>query len=116
MLAIKVRSVQCCIAAEKKEIIMNPIDIPAIERHARQLRAQEIQRLQGLFAERFSLYAVLLGHSLLSLLQSIGELLRPAFSWNPQEQAERSSPALSVRLNRAARALFAWNPRSRRSC
>ena len=95
---------------------MNPIDIPAIERHARQLRAQEIQRLEGLFAERLRLYALLLGHSLLSLLEGIGELLRPAFSWNPQEETGRSAPALTVRLNRAARALFAWNPQSRRSC
>ena len=31
---------------------MYPIDIPAIERQARELRAAEIQRMNGLFAER----------------------------------------------------------------
>lgn len=95
---------------------MNPIDIPTIERHARALRAQEIQRLQGLFGERMRLYALLLGHSLLSLLSTVGEIFRPVFSWNPQADAVQTSPALIVRLNRAARALFAWNPQGRRSC
>lgn len=63
---------------------METIDIPAIERYARQLRAQEIQRLEGLFAERLKLCAVLLGRSALSLLESVGEILRPLFSWNPR--------------------------------
>lgn len=94
---------------------MNPIDIPTIERHARALRAQEIQRLQGLFGERMRLYALLLGHSLLSLLSTVGEIFRPVFSWNPQADAVQTSPSLIVRLNRAARALFAWNPQGRRS-
>jgi len=30
---------------------MNPIDIPAIEAQARRLRAAEIQRINGLFAD-----------------------------------------------------------------
>jgi hypothetical protein len=94
---------------------MQPFDIPAIERHARQLRAQEIQRLQGLFAERARLYAVLLGHSLLSLLEAAGSILRPLFSWNPQDTARPAGPALLARANRGARALFAWNPQRRHS-
>jgi hypothetical protein len=61
-----------------------PIDIAAIERHARQLRAEELQRLEGLFAERIRLYAGLLAGTLLSLAMRLGELLRPLFSWNPQ--------------------------------
>lgn len=90
---------------------MQPIDIPTIERHARQLRAQEIQRLEGLFAERARLYAVLLGHSLLSLLEAV----RPLFSWNPQAVEQTGSPSLATRVNRGARALFAWNPQRRHS-
>lgn len=90
---------------------MRIIDIQRIEREARALRAQEIQRLQGLFAERLSLYTVLMGHSLLALATSIGEIIRPAFSWNPQADAQRPRIALSKRLNRRLRALFAWNPR-----
>ncbi len=94
----------------------NSIDIAAIERHARALRAQEIQRLHGLFAERLSLYAVLLGHSLLGALGFVGEALRPAFSWNPQALTGKIRPAIGVSLNRLARRLFAWNPRVGRSC
>lgn len=95
---------------------MNPIDIPTIERQARALRAQEIQRLQGLFAERLSLYAVLLGNSILELFSTVAERLRPAFSWNPQELSGKITPAIGVRLNRLARRLFAWNPRAGRHC
>jgi len=95
---------------------MPPIDIPTIERQARALRAQEIQRLQGLFAERLSLYVVLLGSSLLSLLELVAESLRPAFSWNPQEVSAKPRRSVLARLNRGARALFAWNPQGRRHC
>ena len=97
-------------------IVSNSIDIPAIERHARALRAQEIQRLHGLFAQRLSLYAVLLGHSILGLLGFLAESLRPVFSWNPRALPARIKPALGVRLNRLARRLFAWNPRVGRPC
>ncbi len=92
---------------------MQAIDIAAIERRARRLRAEEMQRLQGLFAERLRLYALLMGNSVLSLLETVGETLRPLFSWNPQ--ASRG-PALWVRANRALRGLIAWNPRRRPSC
>ena len=96
---------------------MKPIDIAAIERRARQLRAEEMQRLQGLFAERSCLYFLLLGNSLLSLLEPVGKLLQPAFSWNPQDRrAGAVRPALRTRLNRGVRRLFAWNPQGRSSC
>lgn len=95
---------------------MNPIDIPTIERAARAMRAQEIQRLRGLFAERLSLLAILLGNSLLALLVALVELVRPLLSWNPQAPSPRSGPTLLARLNRAARSLFAWNPQRKRSC
>jgi len=95
---------------------MNPIDIPTIERTARAMRAQEIQRLQGLFAERLSLYAVLLGNSLLTLVVTLGEFIRPLLSWNPQAPSHQGEAKLIVRLNRAARSLFSWNPQRKRSC
>lgn len=98
-----------------------PIDIPAIERHARQLRAEEMQRLEGLFAERLALYGRLLGRSLLTLLAGCGDLLRPLFAWNPQAPAAthrigRHGLVLLARLDRGARALFSWNPQHRHSC
>ena len=94
---------------------MNMIDIPQIERQARALRAQEIQRLQNLFAERFSLYFALMGNSLLSLLASTGELVRPLLSWNPQSTSLPNGAAVLVRLNNGARTLFSWNPQNKRS-
>lgn len=95
---------------------MAPIDIPAIERQARALRAQEIQRLQGLFAERLSLYLVLLGSSLLAVLEVLANALRPAFSWNPQDVSPKPRRSVLARMNRGARALFSWNPQGRRHC
>lgn len=95
---------------------MAPIDIPAIERQARTLRAQEIQRLQGLFAERLSLYVVLLGSSLLAGLEVLANALRPAFSWNPQDVSAKPGRSVVARLNRGARALFSWNPQAGRHC
>lgn len=70
---------------------MERIDIQAIEREARAMRAAEIQRLQGLFAERVSLYAALMGHSLLNGLVALGEIVRPLLTWNPQDKNKRSS-------------------------
>ena len=63
---------------------MDHLDHALIVERARQLRAQEIQRYQGLFGERLRLMAVLLGSSLLSVLEWISEELRPLFSWNPK--------------------------------
>jgi hypothetical protein len=70
----------------KEAIMTRPIDIPAIERHARQLRAEEMQRLQGVLAERLGLYGLLLARSLLVVLEVASEWLRPWFSWNPQRR------------------------------
>lgn len=63
---------------------MAPIDIPAIEQRARELRAAEMRRLEDLFAERLTIYAGLAGGTLLVLLQGLGDALRPLFSWHPQ--------------------------------
>lgn len=68
----------------KKEVIMPPIDITAIERQARQLRAQEMQRIQGIISARLHLYGQLLVATAQSGLTAIGSALRYLFSWNPQ--------------------------------
>ena len=97
---------------------MHPIDIPAIERQARELRVAEIRRLDGLFAERTQLLARLAAKSAVAGAHAISELLRPLFSWNPQESpAPLSAGFVPVvgRLNDAARALFSWNPQDRHS-
>jgi len=108
----------CHVALNQMELMMYPIDIPAIERQARELRAAEIQRINGLFAERTLLLTRLAASSILAGAHAISELLRPLFSWNPQERPASLSanfaPAAS-RLNDAARALFSWNPQERRS-
>jgi hypothetical protein len=112
----------CGVAPQhKKETVMPPLNIPAIEQEARRLRAEEMQRVQGLVSARLALYARLLGATALSGLMAVSESLRPLFSWNPQERASDAvagnpDPAVLPRLNRLARGLFAWNPQARRSC
>jgi hypothetical protein len=68
----------------EKELIMSPSDITAIERQARQLRAQEMQRILGLIAAHLRLYGQLLVSTALLGLAAIGSGLRLVFSWNPQ--------------------------------
>ena len=65
---------------------MTPIDYPSLERYARELRAQEIRRLEVVAAERMRVYAQLLGDSLLHGLYLLSELLRPLFSWSPDRR------------------------------
>ncbi len=62
---------------------MAPIDIPSIERYARELRAQELRRLESVAAERMHIYFRLLGKSAMHGLYLFSELLRPLFSWAP---------------------------------
>ena len=88
---------------------MYPIDIPAIERQARELRAAEIQRINGLFAERTQLLARLAAKSAFAGAHAISEMLRPLFSWNPQESSAPLSasfaPVVSHSPMKAPRAL-----------
>ena len=63
---------------------MSPIDLTKIEQEARQLRAEELQRIEGLIATRLDLYGRLLAATALAALTAAGESLRPLFSWNPQ--------------------------------
>ena len=64
---------------------MSHIDIVAIERQARQLRAEEMRRLSGIMAERTSAYLDGLGNTLVSLGGALSAVLRPLFSWNHRE-------------------------------
>ncbi len=94
---------------------MSPIDIAAIERHARALRAEEIRRINGIFAERLRVMGRLLAATLFSAMLALAEAVRPLFSWNPQAAVPpatggKPSIALRVRANRIARQLFSWNP------
>lgn len=66
---------------------MAPIDISAIERRARELRAAEMRRLEKLVAERMGLCALLAARSVLGALETVAAALRPLFSWNPQRHA-----------------------------
>ncbi len=55
---------------------MNSLDINRIERHARQMRAEEMARLQRLLATR-------LGARLADLAHHANHALHSLFSWNP---------------------------------
>jgi len=63
---------------------MSPINIAKIEQEARQLRAEEMRRIQGIISARLGVYGQLLGATALSGLAAIGKILHPLFSWNPQ--------------------------------
>lgn len=65
---------------------MTKIDYPSLERYARELRQQEIRRLEAVAAERMGVYFRLLGESVLQGLYLISELLRPLFSWTPDRR------------------------------
>lgn len=95
---------------------MTPFNVSKIEQNARNLRAEEMQRLQGLMLARLGLYFRLLAGSLLSSIAVLAESVRPLFTWNPQAPvAARQGPGLPTRLSLAARTLFSWNPQARRS-
>lgn len=63
---------------------MDPINIAAIEQEARRLRAEELQRMQGLISARLRVYGQLLGATAQVGLMAVGESLRHLFSWNPR--------------------------------
>jgi hypothetical protein len=107
----------CHVAQQYTESIMQPIDIAAIEQQARALRAAEIQRVQGLFAQQAGVLAHLAADTSIATLSALGEVVRPFFSWNPQDPAPTAAWNFAAgvdRLNGAARALFSWNPQDRR--
>lgn len=62
---------------------MAPINIPAIEQHARALRAAEMRRLEDVFLAQFILCAGLAGGSVRAAFRLVGDTLRPLLSWKP---------------------------------
>lgn len=97
---------------------MNSIDIPTIEKRARQLRAAEIQRINGIFAERTLLLVRLAAGSLATGVLAIGALLQPLFSWNPRAQkahSEQGEVRVLAKISQAVFKLFSWNPQQRQS-
>jgi hypothetical protein len=63
---------------------MLPLDITAIDQHARHLRAADMQRNPERMSAQMRLYGRLMAASLLSGLIVLSDVLRPLFSWNPQ--------------------------------
>lgn len=57
---------------------MTSIDIAAIERQAREMRAEALGKFLGILANRT-------GHYLRALGGLLSDALRPLFSWNPHE-------------------------------
>lgn len=90
---------------------MDTFDNVEIIRKAREMRAEEMRRVQGLVSARLVVYVRLLAGS----LADAGEALRPLFSWNPQNQkpGQRAhGPSLLARASLSLRTLFSWNPQA----
>jgi hypothetical protein len=68
---------------------MLPLDITAIDQHARHLRAADMQRNPERMSAQMRLYGRLMAASLLSGLIVLSEVVRPLFSWNPQAAFSR---------------------------
>jgi hypothetical protein len=62
------------------------LDNAEIITEAREMRANEIQRIRGLLWSRLRLVAGLATESLAVGIAALAEFIRPAFSWNPQER------------------------------
>jgi hypothetical protein len=68
---------------------MLPLDITAIDQHARRLRAADMQRNPDRMSAQMRLSGQLMAASLLMGLIALSEILRPLFSWNPQATLSR---------------------------
>jgi hypothetical protein len=92
---------------------MYKLDTVEIVREAKEARALEMQRIQGLMTQRLGLYFRLLAGS----ASDAGNSLQPLFSWNPQDAAPRrvTGPSLLTRASLALRTLFSWNPQALRN-
>ena len=90
---------------------MDTFDNVEIIRKAREMRAEEMRRVQGLVTARLVVYVRLLAGS----LADAGEALRPLFSWNPQNVRpvhRANGPSLATRASLSLRSLFSWNPQA----
>jgi hypothetical protein len=93
---------------------MYNIDTNEIVRQAKEMRAEEMRRIQGLVAKRLGLYFRLLAGS----AADAGRALQPLFSWNPQDANARKSASglpMLTRASLALRNLFSWNPQAQRN-
>lgn len=92
---------------------MNQLDTLKIIREAKEVRAAEMQRIQGLMTRRIGLYFRLLAGS----ATDAGNSLQPLFSWNPQDAVPRrvTGPSPLTRASLALRTLFSWNPQAHRT-
>jgi hypothetical protein len=93
---------------------MYNIDTNEIVRQAREMRAEEMRRIQGLVAKRLGLYFRLLAGS----AADAGSALQPLFSWNPQAANTHQSASglpLLTRASLALRNLFSCNPQAQRN-
>ncbi len=92
---------------------MDTIDTNEIVRQAKEMRAAEMRRIEGLVTKRLGLYFGLLAES----AADAGNSLKPLFSWNPQNAAPRraTGPSLPTRASLALRSLFSWNPQAQRN-
>jgi hypothetical protein len=106
---IRVWFMQCCTASSQKELIMSHIDIVAIERHARQLRAAEIRRIEGLFAEHLRVLARASAAGVVVGALAAMEVLRSLFSRNPQALPPQTA-GQQVPAKRTTHSVFTWNP------
>lgn len=92
---------------------MDTIDTNEIVRQAKQMRAEEMRRIEGLVTARLGLVLRLLAGS----AADVGNSLQPLFSWNPQDAAprRRTGPSVLTRASLLLRSLFSWNPQAQRN-
>ncbi len=97
---------------------MSPLNIAKIEQEARQLRAEEMQRISGLISARLLQYGQLLAATGKTGLVAVATSLRPLFAWNPQAPTSQKNtaagPSVLTRLSLSLRGLFSWNPQAHR--
>lgn len=90
---------------------MDKFDTREIVRQAKEMRAEELRRIEGLIAARLARHLRLLAGS----VANAGEVLRPLFSWNPQTAKpghRASGPSPLARASLSLRNLFSWNPQA----
>ena len=92
---------------------MVTFDTNQIVMQAKEMRAEEMRRIQGLMTQRLGLYFSLLAGSVVDA----GNSLQPLFSWNPQNAAPShvAGTSLLTRASLALRTLFSWNPQAHSS-
>lgn len=65
---------------------MDSSAIAVVVQRAKELRAEEMRKLEGMLAARLRVYFLLLKSTLGALLHTLSESMRPLFSWNPERR------------------------------